>query len=203
MYLSTLKRINSFDNYILCVIRKYLQNRYLDILMPIVTSMGNLGAIWIIIAVIISAYNTQMKIGYMIILTLTISTIIGEGIVKNIVRRIRPCNPYNNFKILISRPLSYSFPSGHTLSSFAAAEVLSLYYFQYRFIFMGIAFLIALSRVYLYVHYPTDIVASVILSTLCAKLTLITLQSGYIEKILIILNTFLNFCLINSMYYKL
>lgn len=183
MYLNALKEINKFDNYILCFIKNHVHNKYLDILMPIITSMGNLGAIWIIIASIISLSNTDRLIGYMIVFTLVIGTILGEGIIKNIVRRIRPCNKHNNFSLLISRPLSYSFPSGHTLSSFAASEMLSINYPKYRFIFMAIAFLIALSRIYLYVHYPTDIMAGIILGILCSKLTLMVLQVGYISKI--------------------
>jgi undecaprenyl-diphosphatase len=183
VYLNALKEINKFDNYILCFIKKHVHNKYLDILMPIITSMGNLGAIWIIIASIISLSNIHRLIGYIIMLTLIIGTILGEGIIKNIVRRIRPCNKHNNVSLLISRPLSYSFPSGHTLSSFAASEMLSINYPQYRFIFMVIAFLIALSRIYLYVHYPTDIIAGIILGILCSKLTLMVLQVGYITKI--------------------
>lgn len=183
MYLNALKRINKFDNYILCTIKKYVQNKYLDILMPIITSMGNLGVIWIMIATIILLDNKHRLTEYIVIFTLIISTIIGEGIIKNIVRRVRPCNKYNNIRLLISRPISYSFPSGHTLSSFAVAGVLSMNYDQYRFVFMGIAVLIALSRLYLYVHYPTDILVSIILGTLCSKLMLIILQLGCIEKI--------------------
>ena len=81
------------------------------------------------------------------------------------------------------KPISYSFPSGHTLSSFAAAEMLSLYFTQYRLVFMSIAFLIALSRLYLYVHYPTDVIAGFILGLLCSKIIFIILQGGYIQKI--------------------
>lgn len=182
MYLNALKEINKFDNYILCFIKKHVQNKYLDILMPIITSMGNLSAIWIIIAAIISLLNTHRLIGHMVIFTLIIGTILGEGIIKNIVRRVRPCNQYNNISLLISRPTSYSFPSGHTLSSFAASEMLSINYPQYRFIFTVIAFLIALSRIYLYVHYPTDIIAGIILGILCSKLILTMSQAGYIQK---------------------
>lgn len=183
MNLNLLKRVNKFDNYILCSIKKYLQNKYLNILMRIITSMGNLGLIWIVIAVMILLNNKHKLSGYMVILTLIISTIIGEGIIKNIVKRVRPCNRCNNIKLLISRPISYSFPSGHALSSFAVAGVLSMYHAKYRFIFMGLAFLIALSRIYLYVHYPTDIIAGIILGTLCSKFILIISQIGYIQQI--------------------
>lgn len=183
MYLNALKEINKFDNYILCFIKKHVHNKYLDILMPIITSMGNVGLIWIIIASIILLGNTHKLIGYITIFTLIIGTILGEGIIKNIVRRVRPCNKHNNVSLLISRPLSYSFPSGHALSSFAASEMLSISYPQYRCIFMLIAFLIALSRMYLYVHYPTDIIAGIILGILCSKLILMVLQVGDITKI--------------------
>lgn len=191
MYLNALKRINKFDNYILCLIKKYVQNEYLDILMPIITSMGNLGAIWIIIAAIISLDGTHRLIGFVVIFTLIISTILGEGIIKNIVRRVRPCNVYNNGSLLISKPLSYSFPSGHTLSSFAVSEMLFIYYPEYRFIFMTIAVLIALSRIYLYVHYPTDIIAGIILGTLCSKFILIVLEAGYIQKFMLFIEIYL------------
>jgi undecaprenyl-diphosphatase len=182
LYLNVIKTINKFDNYILSSIKKYGQNKYLDIVTPTITSMGNFGLIWIVIAAIISLDNTHRLIGYIIIFTLILTTIFGEGIIKNIVRRVRPCNQHNNISLLISRPLSYSFPSGHTSSSFAASEVLSMYYPQYRFIFMAIAFLIALSRIYLYVHYPTDIIAGIILGTSCSKIILIILYAVYIQK---------------------
>ncbi|OAA90304.1 phosphatase PAP2 family protein [Clostridium ljungdahlii] len=181
MYLSTLKRINIFDNYILCVIEKYMQNRYLDRLMPIVTSMGNGGFIWILIAVVLILDKPHRAIGNIVILTLIISTIVGEGIIKHIVRRVRPCNYKNNINLLIVKPMSYSFPSGHTVSSFAVAEILSMYFSQYKLIFMGIAFSIAFSRLYLYVHYPTDIISGIIVGIVCAKLIFIVLQEGYLS----------------------
>lgn len=186
MYLNIGKRINIFDNYILFVINKYIQNKYLDKLMPVVTSMGNLGIVWIIMAAALILDKPYRSIGDVVILTLIISTIVGEGIVKHIVRRVRPCNEKSSLNMLISKPMSYSFPSGHTLSSFAAAEVLSMYFTEYKLIFMIIAFLIALSRIYLYVHYPTDVIAGIILGILCSKLIFIILQEGFIEKVAIL-----------------
>lgn len=186
MYLNILRRINIFDNYVLFTIRKYMQNKYLDRLMPIVTGMGNLGIIWIMMAVVLILDKPYRLIGNIVILTLIISTIIGEGIVKHVVRRVRPCNYKNNLSLLIEKPISYSFPSGHTLSSFAVAEVLSMYFSQYKLILMGIAFLIALSRLYLYVHYPTDVIAGIIIGILCSKLIFIILQEGYIAKFAIL-----------------
>jgi len=182
VYLNIGKRIEKFDNYILYIIEKYVHNRYLDVIMPIITFTGNLGIIWAIIAIALIVDKPYRLIGNSIILTLIIGTIVGEGIVKHIVRRVRPCNKQDNISLLL-KPISYSFPSGHTLSSFAAAEMLSLYFTQYRLIFMSIAFLIALSRLYLYVHYPTDVIAGFIIGVLCSKIIFIILQQGYFQKL--------------------
>ena len=188
VYLDIWKRIDKFDNYILFIIKKYVHNRYLDIIMPIVTLTGNLGTIWFIIAIFLIFDKTYRLIGNSIILTLFIGTIVGEGIIKHIVRRTRPCN--KNFEVNrhTPKPISYSFPSGHTLSSFAAAEMLSLYFVQYRLLFMSIAFLIALSRLYLYVHYPTDVIAGFVIGVLCSKIIFIILQQGYIQRFFIFKN---------------
>lgn len=187
MYFKIGEKIEKFDNYILSVIKKYGQNRWLDIIMPIVTFTGNLGIIWIIISIALIFDKPYRVIGNSIILTLFISTIVGEGIVKHIVRRVRPCNKQDYVSLLSLKPMSYSFPSGHTLSSFAAAEMLSLYFTKYRLIFMFIAFLIALSRLYLYVHYPTDVIAGVIMGVLCSKIIFVIFQ----EVITVQFNKFL------------
>ena len=175
--------VQNLDNYILFAIKKHTQNKYLDELMPLVTGMGNLGVVWIIMALILMLNRQYRLIGGIVILTLIISTIVGEGIIKNIVKRVRPCNLQSNLRLLITKPVSYSFPSGHTLSSFAVAGVLSVYFSQYKLIFMTIAFLIALSRIYLYVHYPTDVIAGIIIGMLCSKLVFIILQGNFIQDI--------------------
>jgi len=175
MYLIISKKINSVDNYILFFIRKYLKNKYLDILMPFTTRLGNLGFIWIVMAIILMLDKPYRAIGNSVILTLLLGTAMGEGIVKHVVRRVRPCK-YKSYNLLIEMPITYSFPSGHALSSFAVAEVLSMSFGQYKFIFMGIAFLIAFSRLYLDVHYPTDVIAGIIIGILCSKLIFIILK---------------------------
>ncbi|MFL0198015.1 hypothetical protein ACJDU8_20970 [Clostridium sp. WILCCON 0269] len=78
MYLNILRRINIFDNYVLFAIKKYMQNKYLDRLMPIVTGMGNLGVIWIMMAVVLILDKPYRLVGNIVILTLIISTIIEK-----------------------------------------------------------------------------------------------------------------------------
>ncbi|KOF57986.1 MULTISPECIES: phosphatase PAP2 family protein [Clostridium] len=189
MYLTIKRRVNSFDNYILFFIKNHIQNKYLDKLMPMITNMGNLGVIWIVMAAALILNEPYELIGYMVILTLIISSIVGEGIIKHIVRRARPYNKQTSIKLLIAKPISYSFPSGHTLSSFAVAEVLSMYFVKYKLIFMAIACLIALSRVYLFVHYPTDVIAGIILGVLFSKIIFVVLQdNGYMQRFIALYN---------------
>ena len=115
VYFKIGKEIEKFDNYILSVIKKYGQNRCLDIIMPIMTFTGNLGVIWIIISIVLILDKPYRVIGDSIILTLFISTILGEGIVKHTVRRVRPCNKQDYVSLLRLKPMSYSFPSGHKI----------------------------------------------------------------------------------------
>lgn len=183
MYSNILKQINIFDNYVLFIINKKMKNKYLDKIMPVITSLGNLGVVWLAIAVILLFAEENKSIGEVVILTMIFSTIVGEGIIKHLVRRVRPCNQKNNSTLLIVKPISYSFPSGHTLSSFAAAQVLSIYFINYKIIFITIALLIALSRMYLYVHYPTDVIAGMLIGILCSKLIFIILQEIDINNV--------------------
>lgn len=183
MYLNIFKRINKFDTNVLSLIVNHMQNKYLDIFMPLITGLGNIGVIWIVIAIGLIMDKPYRSIGEVVLITLIISTIIGEGIVKHIVRRARPFSSNSNIALLITKPISYSFPSGHTLSSFAVSGVLSVYFTQYRLIFLSIAFLIALSRLYLYLHYPTDIIAGMVFGLLCSKLIFIILEGRYLQKL--------------------
>lgn len=178
--------IQDLDNYILLSIKNKMHGYLMDKAMVIITSLGNGGIIWIVISILLMSNKKYRNIGFITLGALILSTIIGEGIVKHLVRRIRPCNHLNKNKLLITEPKSYSFPSGHTLSSFAVAGVLSMYFAEYSFIFIGIAFLIALSRIYLYVHYPTDVIAGIVLGLMCSKLVFMILHQGYFGKIIVV-----------------
>ena len=110
------------------------------------------------------------KIGFMALAALILSTILGEGILKHVVKRTRPCANITAVNLLITKPLSYSFPSGHTTSSFAVAGVLAKYFKEYAIEFFSLAILIAFSRLYLYVHYPTDVLAGIVLGLMCSMI---------------------------------
>ena len=144
----------------------FLYSPIMDKVMVTVTSTGNLGLIWIFTALILllsSRYNDERsRIGYGMLIALLLSITIGNLLIKNIAKRNRPFF-HKNYKLLIKQPWDYSFPSGHTLASFAAATVFFYMNPDIGILAVVYAFLIALSRLYLRVHFFTDVFFSMIL----------------------------------------
>ena len=128
--------------------------------------MGNLGVIWLIISILMLLKVEDRIIGISVILALILTTIIGEGIIKHIVKRNRPFQNHED-ELLINKPITYSFPSGHTASSFAALAVFLQMNGKLGLIMSPIATLIAFSRIYLKVHYPTDVIFGIVLGITC------------------------------------
>lgn len=139
-----------------------LYSPLMDKAMVIITSTGNLGLIWFIVASIMLLVDSRSADFYSFLLALILCVIIGNIIIKNIVKRSRPFF-HKEYKLLIKRPWDYSFPSGHALSSFAAATVLYIINPVVGVFAIIYAILIALSRLYLRVHFFTDVFCSVVL----------------------------------------
>lgn len=157
-----------YEFQILDFIQMNMRNPILDKLMVIFTYLGSAGFIWILIALTLLASSKNKKYGIALALSLLLCLIIGNITLKPIVDRIRPCDVNEAIKLLIKHPTDASFPSGHTMSSFAAAVSL-LYYDKLKGIMaMCLAICISFSRLYLYVHYPTDIIAGIILGIIIA-----------------------------------
>lgn len=167
-----LEIISNLDINILNFIRDNLSNPVMDKLMVVITSLGDKGLIWIVMALILLAVKKYRKIGIILLISLLMTSLLGEGIVKNIVQRPRAFITYPDISIIINQPTSFSFPSGHTASSFAAAVVLGHYFKKWSFLFYFLATLIAFSRLYLFVHYPSDIIVGIILGSICSLLTI-------------------------------
>ncbi|WP_298836234.1 phosphatase PAP2 family protein [Clostridium sp.] len=160
--------IQKFDSSILLYIKDNMHGIIMDKVMIISTCLGNGGFIWITISLILIITKKYRKIGFMVLGALVLSGILGEEILKHIFKRIRP----SAVNLLIAKPVSYSFPSGHATSSFAAAGVLAKYFKKYALVFLSLASLIAFSRLYLYVHYPTDVLAGIVLGLICSVITI-------------------------------
>lgn len=158
-----MQTITNIDLRLLNWIHEHLACSFLDFLMPKITFLGNGGLIWIAAAIIMISFKKYRKIGIMIGTGLSAGVIIGNILLKNLIARERPCWINETVQMLISTPQDYSFPSGHTLSSFVAATIIMHSDRRMGIAAYVFASIIAFSRLYLYVHFPTDILAGALL----------------------------------------
>ena len=157
------------DGNILLWIQEYIRNDFLTPIFKFITSLGDEGYVWIAIAIVLLFVKNYRKVGLMVGASLLGSLVFNNMLIKNIVARPRPYRMIETLTILIPEPGEYSFPSGHTSSSFAAGVVLYLMLpKKYGIPAMVLAFLIGISRLYVGVHYPTDVLGGMVMGTLIA-----------------------------------
>lgn len=162
-----LKRIQYIDDIVLNWIGR-LHTPLLNRIMIFFSMLGTKGTVWFIICIPFLVNSPTTFIGVNILVAISITAICGEGIIKHLVCRMRPCHKLENEDLIVRRPSFYSFPSGHTASSFAVTTV-AVFRCSVP-IWVGIlviALLVAFSRIYLRVHYLTDVVCGLILGILC------------------------------------
>ena len=157
--------IPSLDAAVMAFIQTHFHNTVTDTVFPIITSLGEAGIGWIVLSLVLLCFKKTRRTGGLVLIAMTVTLLFGELTLKNIICRLRPCNVFTDFPMLIARPTSYSFPSGHTSSSFAAALILTLRHKKVGWLAYIPAVLIAFSRIFLFVHYPTDVLAGILLGT--------------------------------------
>lgn len=139
----------------------------LDKILAFITSLGNAGIIWIVLAVVLLIFPKTRKTGIIVAAALLMDLVLCNLILKNLVARVRPYDVNTAIAILIKKPLDFSFPSGHTAASFAAMTALFLAKMKKAWIAaLVLAVLIAFSRLYFYVHYPTDVLGGAVVGIL-------------------------------------
>lgn len=172
----------SFDLPILDWIQANLQSGLMDTIWPIITVFGDAGIFWMAWATILLFLPKYRRTGLGMWFALAMGLLICNITLKPLVGRIRPYDfqiqelgrTWNDLlaggELLVELPHDFSFPSGHTIASFEAATVLLLNSPAMGIPAMILAVLIAFSRMYLYVHYPTDVIFSVFAGILFAVL---------------------------------
>ena len=139
---------------------------FLNFLMPKISLLGNGGAIWILASMVLICKKKYRKYGLILLGGLALGVLTGNFILKNWIARPRPCWLDTSVQLLIASPTDYSFPSGHTLSSTIGATILTMTDRRFGWAAIPLAALIAFSRLYLYVHFPSDILGGIVLGLL-------------------------------------
>ena len=161
----------SFDLPILDWIAANLWCPFLDTVMPIITMFGDGGIFWIAISVILLFTKKYRKVGLGMAFALSMGLLVCNIILKPGVARIRPYDFQMQYftkeiPLIAGGMHDFSFPSGHTIASFEACTVLMLGNKKFGIPATLLAIAVAFSRLYLYLHYPTDVITSIILGIL-------------------------------------
>ena len=159
--------MNLFEINILYWIREYLTCPFLDWILPPISALSAHGEIWILLAVVLICIPKTRRAGITMGVTLILCLCIGNLTLKPLIARIRPYDVVD-VHLLVEKLHDFAFPSGHTLASVGAATALTLYHRRWGAAALTLAGIIAFSRLYLFVHYPTDVAAGALLGVALA-----------------------------------
>ena len=153
----------NIDGQILLFIQEYVRNTICDIFFKTITHLGDAGIFWIVLTIVLLCFRQTRKAGIYSACGLLASLVVNNLILKNLVGRIRPYELVEGLQCIVAPAIDASFPSGHTGASFASA--VSMYRQlpgRFAVILIVLALLIALSRLYVGIHYPTDVLGGLV-----------------------------------------
>lgn len=162
--------ILALDGNILLWIQENLRMDWLSPAMLAVTKLGNAGIIWILVSLLLLCFKKTRWAGAAGVLSLLFSLLVNNIVLKNLVARTRPYEVVEGLQLLGAKAVDFSFPSGHTGSSFAASASIcaTLGKEKAKWLLLALAVLIAFTRLYIGIHYPTDVLCGVITGLICA-----------------------------------
>jgi undecaprenyl-diphosphatase len=166
------------DTQVFYFINLGIKNGFLDFLMKLVTAQRTLQILLILILLLLIIFEKKKGIilGIFLLLTIAISDQLSSHLIKPWVQRIRPCNVLPDVHLLVGCTKSFSFPSTHASNLFASAYFISNFSKTFAPVLYFMAVLVALSRVYVGVHYPLDIMGGALLGVFCAGLAIILVK---------------------------
>ncbi|MBU0479043.1 phosphatase PAP2 family protein [bacterium] len=160
---------SSMDTALFYAINHGLENKFLDIIMPIITDIGYweipLLAAWL--CLMIFGGKKGRITGIVLVVSIILIDLFNSYPLKFLFARPRPCNVLLDVRTLVSTSTTYSFPSSHATNIFALATILSNKYRSFRFYFFSVALVVGTSRIYVGVHYPFDVLAGAVVGILC------------------------------------
>ena len=161
-----IEAVTAWDASVITAISENVNSAFLTTFFRIVTLLGEGGIFWIAAAVVLLFFKKTRRCGICIGASLLIGVIIGNGIIKNVVARPRPYDAIEWIESVVSHLSDYSFPSGHSLCCFEAATALAMNRTRWAIPAYVAAVLVAVSRLFLFVHYPTDVICGALLGIL-------------------------------------
>lgn len=173
-----LEFLYNIDLSIFHFINSTMANPVFDLIMPIITSVKFWMPIYIVsLALLIWKGGTKGRIlALVLIIGIVLSDQTNSNLLKNLFDRVRPCHTVETARLLIGCPGGLSFPSSHAFNNFCAALIISMFYSDKKWIFLSIAGLIAFTRPYCGVHYPSDILAGAMLGSIMGYILAISAQ---------------------------
>ncbi len=160
------------DTNILFFVQDNLRNNVLNDIVVWFTSLGNAGLMWILVIAALIAYKGTRKEGLGCAGARILCFIVVNVFLKNVVARVRPYDAIEQIRCLVGPQADYSFPSGHTAIAFAASVPVFIISDKRLGVIMIIfSVLMALSRIYVCVHYPTDVIGGAVIGILCGVVT--------------------------------
>lgn len=172
-----LSRIKSLDERVLNNISR-LHSPAMNVIMKTASRSANVGIVWWLICLPFLLRAEWRNTGINFVVALAVTHLMGEGLIKRLVKRVRPCHSLEDEEQIINRPRFYSFPSGHSAASFAMVGVALVRCRLIVFIpILLLASLIAFSRIYLRVHYLTDVLVGAALGFTIGALSPLALNA--------------------------
>ena len=158
-----------FDSVILLWIQEHIRSAFATPAVTLITHLGDHGQFWIALALLLLCFRRTRRIGLACCVSMLLGLLLTDGILKHLVARTRPYELITGLERIIEKQHDYSFPSGHTTNSLACALVIfRMAPRKFGVPALALAILIALSRLYVGVHYPTDILGGAIVGITCA-----------------------------------
>jgi undecaprenyl-diphosphatase len=159
-----------------------LQNRLFDAVMPVVTDLNQhwyglwfAALLWLLL--LVRGGKAGRIAALLLVPTVTFTDQLNSFFLKNLIVRLRPCHTLPDVHLLVGCGGGHSFPSSHAVNTFAAALVLAYFLPRWTWAFFSFAIIVAFSRVYVGVHYPSDVLGGSIIGLLCSGLVILLFRA--------------------------
>ena len=163
--------LQNLDSGLLFLIQDHLVTPLLNPIMLFFSTIGNVGAVWLVLGMALLFVKKYRRVGIAVLLAVALCFVLGNISLKPLFARPRPCWLYPEVPLLLPNPTDFSFPSGHTMGSFGAAGALLGMKHKLALPALALAAMIGFSRLYLFVHFPSDVLAGAVLGLMLGVLS--------------------------------